>query len=422
MSLKILLFCFALLVLVLRLLLDWLNLRYQQQHRGALPAAFAGQIDAQRLQQSCEYSRSKGLLGLVEEGGGGLLTLLFLFSGLLPWYDQLVGSFAAGPVSEGLLFFALLFLGQSLLGVPFSLYRNFVIEARFGFNRMGLGLWCADLIKSLLVGGILFLFLVGGALLLVQVFPHSWWLLVWGFWAVLTVFLLYLSPVLIEPLFFKMEPLKNTALAEQVRQLLGKVGLEAGKVLQVDASRRSGHSNAYFTGIGRVKRVVFFDTLLDQLSDKELLAVLAHELGHWQCGHIRQRLIKSQILILACCYGGFLLLRAQYLPGWFGLDQLSFNGQVLLLGWFGGLVGFFWTPVSSWWSRRQERQADRYAVHLVGGGRELATGLVRLARENLSQLHPHPFYSAVYYSHPPLIERVAWLEQQAAGASCPDKK
>ncbi|MDT8419277.1 MAG: M48 family metallopeptidase [Desulfuromonadales bacterium] len=413
MSLKLLLFGLALLVLGLRLLLDWLNLRYQQR-RADLPAAFAGQIDAHRLQRSREYSRAKGLVGLVEEGSSGLLILCFLFSGLLPWYDQLVGSVAAGPVSEGLLFFALLAVGQSLLGLPFSLYRNFVIEASFGFNRMSLGLWCADLVKSLLVGGVLFLLLVGGALLLVQAFPHSWWLWVWGFWAVLTVFLLYLSPVLIEPLFFKMEPLKNIALAEQVRQLLGKVGLEAGSVLQVDASRRSGHSNAYFTGIGRVKRVVFFDTLLDQLHEKELLAVLAHELGHWQCGHVRQRLVKSQILILACCFGGFLLLRTQSLPGWFGLDHLSFSGQVLLLGWLGGLAGFFWTPVNSWWSRRQERQADRFAVDLVGGGKELATALVLLARENLSQLHPHPFYSAVYYSHPPLIERVRWLERQTA--------
>lgn len=414
MSVKLSLFCLALLVLVLRLLLDWLNLQHQSRHGDDLPDAFAEQIDTERLQKSREYSRAKGLLGLIEEGGGGLLTLIFLFSGIYPWYDQLVRSVATGPISEGLLFFALLGLCQMVLGLPFSLYRNFVLEARFGFNRMSFGLWCSDLVKSLLVGGVLFVLLVGGALLLVQAFPQSWWLWVWGFWAMLTIFLLYLSPVLIEPLFFKMEQLKNEALAEQVRQLLGKVGLQAGKVLQVDASRRSGHSNAYFTGIGRVKRVVFFDTLLEQLSEKELLAVLAHELGHWQCGHIRQRLIKSQIVVLACCFGGFLLLREEYLVAWFGLEQLSFAGQVLLLGWFGSLVGFFWTPISSWWSRRQEKEADSFAVNLVGGGQELATGLVMLAKENLSQLHPHPLYSSVYYSHPPLLERVAWLEEQLA--------
>lgn len=412
MSIKLALFALALFVLVARLLLDWLNLQYQKQHGDDLPPAFAGQIDTERLQRSRDYSWAKGLLGLVEEGGGGLLVLLCLFSGVFPWYDHLVRSVTSDPISEGLLFFALLALLQIIIGLPFSLYRNFVLEARFEFNRMSFGLWCTDLVKSLLVGGVLFFLLVGGSLLLVQTFPQSWWLWVWGFWGLLTLFLLYLSPVLIEPLFFKMESLKNDELAEQVRLLLGKVGLQAGKVLQVDASRRSGHSNAYFTGIGRVKRVVFFDTLLEQLNEKQLLAVLAHELGHWQCGHIRQRLIKSQFVILACCYGGFLLLQKQYLVGWFGLDQLSFAGQVLLLGWFGGLGGFFWTPVSSWWSRRQERQADNYAVDLVGGGEGLATGLVVLAKENLSQLHPHPLYSSIYYSHPPLLARVAWLESQ----------
>ncbi|HKJ04137.1 MAG TPA: M48 family metallopeptidase [Geopsychrobacteraceae bacterium] len=412
MSVKLLLLCLALLVLVARLLLDWLNLRYQKQHGCELPPLFANRIDVERLRLSNEYSRAKGQLGLIEEGSGGLLMLIFLFSGIFPWYDQLVQSTEVGPVVEGLLFFALLGLVQVLLGIPFSLYRNFVLEARFGFNRMSFGLWCADLLKSLLVGGILFVLLIGGALLLVQAFPLSWWLWVWAFWALLTLFLLYLSPVLIEPLFYKMTPLADESLAEQVRLQLQKVGLQAGKVLQVDASRRSGHSNAYFTGIGRVKRVVFFDTLLEQLNEKEILAVLAHELGHWQCGHIRQRLIQGQLVILACCYGGFLLLQKQSLVGWFGLEQLSFAGQVMLLGWFGSLMGFFWTPVSSWWSRRQERQADSFAVNLVGGGRDLATGLVSLAKENLSQLHPHPLYSRIYYSHPPLLERVAWLERK----------
>jgi STE24 endopeptidase len=414
MSLKLFFLGLGLLVLAARLALDWLNLHHQQRHASELPPAFAGRIDARRLQRSREYSRAKGLLGLVEAASGGLLTLGFLFSGIFPGYDRLVGSIASGPISAGLLFFALLGLLQALLGLPFSLYRNFVLEARFGFNRMSFGLWCADLLKSLLVGGVLFVLLCGGALLLVQAFPQSWWLWVWGFWTLLSLFLLYLSPLLIEPLFYKMEPLHDRSLARQVRQLLGRVGLQAGKVLQVDASRRSGHSNAYFTGIGRVKRVVFFDTLLEQLTEKQVLAVLAHELGHWRCGHIRQRLLKGQLLVLAGCYGGFLLLQQQSLVGWFGLDQLGFAGQVLLLGWLAAQVGFFWTPVNSWWSRRQERQADRFAVELVGGGRELATALVSLARENLSQLHPHPLYSRVYASHPPLLERVAWLERQRA--------
>ncbi len=406
---KLLLLCLYLLVTAIRFALDWLNLRHRQTAERTLPEAFVGQIDEQRLERSDAYALAGDRLGLLEDALGVLLTLLFLFGGLLPWYDRLVSGWATGFIGQGLLFFGLLLLVQMLIGIPFSLYRNFVLEERFGFNRMSLKLWSSDLLKSLLVGGVLFVLLAGGALWLVQLAPHSWWLWVWGFWGGMTLFLLYLSPYLIEPLFFKFTPLAKPELEDGVRELLTAAGVQAGKVLQVDASRRSGHSNAYFTGIGKVKRVVLFDTLLEQLEDNELLSVLAHELGHWRCGHIRKRLFKSQLVALFSCYLAFTLLNSDLLPGWLGLEQLSFAGQVLLLGWLASLVSFFWTPISSWWSRRQEREADQFAIDLVGSGRELASGLVKLARENLSNLFPHPLYVAIYYSHPPLVKRVLWL-------------
>lgn len=407
---KILLLGLYLLVTVLKFVLNWLNLRHRQQTHPPLPEAFAGQIDQERLTRSDAYALAGDRLGFVEDAVGVLLTLIFMFGGLLPWYDRLIAGYAQSFIANGLMFFGVLLLIQLLVEVPFSLYRNFVIEARFGFNKMSFKLWCIDTLKSLLIGGILFLLLAGGALWLVTTAPQSWWLWVWGFWAGMTLFLLYLSPYLIEPLFFKFTPLEKESLEDGVRELLAKAGVKAGKVLQVDASRRSGHSNAYFTGIGKTKRVVLFDTLLEQLEDKELLAVLAHELGHWRCGHIRKRLIKGQIVALASCWLGFTLLNADWLPGLLGLEQLSFAGQVLLLAWLASLLGFFWTPISSWWSRRDERQADQFAIDLVGGGRQLASGLVKLARENLSSLFPHPLYVAIYYSHPDLVGRVIWLE------------
>ena len=409
---KLLLLGLYLLVTAARFGLDWLNLRFRQTAKKELPSAFAGQIDSERLAQSDAYALAGDKLGLIEDLLGVFLTLLFLFGGLLPWYDRLVAGVAPGFIGNGLLFFGLLALVQLLLGMPFSLYRNFVLEARFGFNRMSFRLWLTDSLKSLLVGGVLFCLLAGGSLWLVAAAPQSWWLWVWGFWAGMSLFLLYLSPVLIEPLFFKFTRLAKPELEEGVRELLSKAGVQAGKVLQVDASKRSGHSNAYFTGIGKVKRVVLFDTLLEQLDDQELLAVLAHELGHWRCGHLRSRLIKSQLFALASCWLAFTLLNSGWLPGLLGLEQLSFSGQVLLLGWLAGLFGFFWTPLSSWWSRRQERQADQFAIDLVGSGRELASGLVKLARENLSNLFPHPLFVAIYYSHPALLERVLWLEKR----------
>ncbi|MCW8894010.1 MAG: M48 family metallopeptidase, partial [Deltaproteobacteria bacterium] len=292
---KLLLLSGYLVVTVIRFALDWLNLRHRQEAREPLPELFSGQIDEERLQHSDAYALAGDKIGFVEDIVGVCLTLWFLFGGLLPWYDQLVSGLTNNFILSGLLFFGILALVQLVIGIPFSLYRNFILEERFGFNRMSFRLWGTDLIKSLLVGSVLFFLLVSGALWLVQLAPQRWWLWVWGFWALVSLFLLFVSPYLIEPLFFKFTPLAKAELETGVRELLEKAGVQAGKILQVDASRRSGHSNAYFTGIGKVKRVVLFDTLMEQLDDRELLAVLAHELGHWRCGHLRQRLIKSQL-------------------------------------------------------------------------------------------------------------------------------
>ncbi|WP_303722975.1 M48 family metallopeptidase [Malonomonas rubra] len=409
---KLLLLGLYLLVTLSKYALDWINLRHRQKEHPPLPQAFDGKLDQERLTRSDAYALAGDKLSFIEDGVGVVLTLAFLFGGLFPWYDQRVQELAPGFIANGLLFFGLLLLLQLIVGLPFSLYRNFVLEEKFGFNKMTFKLWCADTLKSLLIGGILFVVLAGGALWLVQKVAHSWWLWVWGFWAGLSLFLMYVSPYLIEPLFFKFSPLAKEGLEDGVRELLDKAGVKAGKVLQVDASRRSAHSNAYFTGIGKVKRVVLFDTLLEQLEDQELLAVLAHELGHWRCGHIRKRLIKSQLVALGSCWLAFTLLNADWLPSLLGLEQLSFAGQVLLLSWLASLVGFFWTPLGSFLSRRDERQADQFAIELVGSGRELASGLVKLARENLSNLFPHPLYVAIYYSHPDLVSRVNWLEKR----------
>ena len=401
-----------LLIVALRLVLEGLNLRHRRTTAPHLPKLFAQRINPERLRHSEAYALAKDRLGLLETLLGAVLTLAFVFGGLLPRYDRWIGGLSDHFILQGLLFFAGLLLIQALIGTPFSFYRHFVLEERFGFNRRSLRLWLADGAKSLLLGTLLFLLLAGGALWLVQTAPRSWWLWVWGFWAGLSIFLMLLSPYLIEPLFFTFKPLEKPELEDRIRSLLRRAGVRAGTVLQVDASKRSGHSNAYFTGIGKVKRVVLFDTLLEHLTDEEMLAVLAHELGHWRLGHLRRRLITSLVVALSSCFVAFHVLDNQLLPHWFGLSELSFAGQALLLFWLAAQLGFFCTPVSRWWSRRQERQADRFAVELTGSGMPLATALVTLAKENLSQLFPHPWYAAFHFSHPPMIARVAWLQRQ----------
>jgi STE24 endopeptidase len=410
---KILLLCLYLLTLAFGLWLRALNLRHLKRHGASVPAEFAGAVDPEALRRSCAYTLAQSRLGLVEALFGAALTLVFLFGGLLPLFDRWVASLSGSFVVAGLLFFLGLQLAQTLLDIPFSLYRNFVLEARFGFNVMSGRLWLADLVKSTLLSLLLLGLLTAGALAIIQASPQRWWLWVWALVALVTLFLMYLSPTLIEPLFYKFEPVRDEELKGRIETLTQKAGLRVSAVQQVDASRRSRHSNAYFTGIGRVKRIVLFDTLLAQMTHDEILAILAHEAGHWKKGHIRRRLWSAELLSLAAFFLAFHLLQWGGLPQLLEIAEASFFAQVVILGFLGSLVSFPLTPFGSWLSRRHERQADRFAVELTGEPGPLASALVKLAKENLANLHPHPLYAWFHYSHPPIVERVRALRLES---------
>jgi STE24 endopeptidase len=398
-----------LLLLVFRLWLRYLNLQHLKQHGHKVPAGFDEVVDQKLLARTSDYTLANSRIGLVESLFGSLLLLLFLFAGLIDWYDSWIRGLTASFVGQGVLFVLGLMLVQAALDVPFSLYRTFVLEERFQFNTSTPQIWLADLFKSLGVGSLLLSLVTAGALALVQASPNGWWLWVWGFLALITLLLMYLSPVLIEPLFFKFQPLQKEELAERVKTVMSQAGLQVERVQQVDASRRSKHSNAYFTGIGRVKRIVLFDTLLEQMTDDEIIGVLAHEAGHWKLGHIWKRLLTMELVSLVACWLAWQLLAWDGLPGLFGLDQISFVGQVVLLGFLASLVSFPLTPLSSALSRRHEWQADRFALDLTGESLPLTRALIKLCKENLSNLHPHPLYAWFYYSHPPVVARIARL-------------
>ena len=390
--------------------LRYLNLRHLRTHGGEVPAGFETAVDSVDLARATEYTLARSRFGLFHSLWDDVLLLVFFFGGVLPVYD----GWLAGPtdsfIGAGVLFALGLLLAQSLLAIPFDLWHTFRLEARFGFNTTTLRLWCTDSLKSLLISALLLGLLVAAALGLVQASPARWWLWVWGLLAATSVFLLLVSPYLIEPLFFKFEPLQRQDLEDEVRALLARAGLRVSKVLQVDASRRSRHSNAYFTGIGRVKRIVLFDTLLEQMDDGEVLAILAHELGHWKKGHLAKRLLQTELLMLVACWGAHALLAAGVLPGLLGLSAASFYAQVLILAFVAGIVFFPLQPLFAWLSRRHEWQADRFAASLTDNPQSLASALVKLSKENLSNLHPHPWHSAWHDSHPPVARRVARLQ------------
>jgi STE24 endopeptidase len=391
--------------------LKYLNLAYLKAHGKTVPPEFQGVVDPAQLEKISNYTLENSRVGYFESILGNILTILFLFAGLLGVYDRWIHSLNRSLLWGGLLFSLIMIFVETLIDIPFSLYRNFKIENRYGFNTMTMRLWFIDLIKSITISTVLGSVVVLSALSIIQTSPAWWWLWVWTFLLVFSIFLMYISPFLIEPLFFKFEPLKAEGLEEKVRVLVERAGLKAGRVLQVDASRRSRHSNAYFTGIGRVKRIVLFDTLIEQMTHEEILAVLAHEVGHWKKRHVLKRIVLTEAMAFFGLFLAFHLLTWDGLPGMIGLANASFFARVVILGFLSSLVMFPLTPVFSALSRRDEREADQYASDLTGRPDAMASALVKLSRDNLANLHPHPLYAKFHYSHPPVVERIRMLKE-----------
>ena len=389
--------------------LHFLNNRHLQRYGHQAPPGFENAINPETLVKSSAYTLAKGQVSLVQNLFDSGLTLLFVCAGLMSWYDAWLANYGFSFIAAGLVFFILLSLVKTVLDLPFDLYNHFRIETRFGFNNMGIGLWCTDQLKSLFLSSLFFTFLASAAFWLIQTASESWWLWVWALMVGFSLTMMMISPYVIEPLFFTFEPLKVEGLEGGIREMMGKAGLSVSKVLKVDASKRSGHSNAYFTGIGKQKRVVLFDTLLEQLSPQEILAVLAHELGHMKKKHILKRMIMMAGLALFYCWLAHALIGWPGLPQLVGMDEASFYARLVILFFLSGILTFPLTPLFSHISRRDEYEADRFACALHGNPEDLATALIKMSKENLANLHPHPAYARFYYSHPPVAERVKKL-------------
>ena len=403
-----------LLVACATLWLKRLNLRHLKEKGRKVPPGFEGSIDADTLRRSLTYALDTSRLDALGLLLDCALVILLLFGGVLAVYDRWIASLTSNAVLAGVVFFLGLLWAETVVGLPFSLYRNFRIEARYGFNRMTGRIWFADLAKSMSISSVLTSTLVGVALFLICWSPNRWWLWLWGFFVGFSLFIMYISPYVIEPLFFTFKPIQTEGVEAEIRRLMERVGLRVERVFQVDASKRSRHSNAYFSGIGRVKRIVLFDTLLEQMSREEILAVLAHEAGHWKKRHLMKSIIATEGGALIALYLAFKLVPWEGVPGLVGLTEASLPLRLAIVGFLGALLSFPLTPLASFLSRRHEWEADRFALELTGRPLDLATALIKLSRENLANLYPHPLYAAFYYTHPPLVERVRRLREMPA--------
>lgn len=408
-ALQFLVLALALLVTAVALGLRWLNLRHLARNAHVVPAELRSSVDPETLAGMARYSAERGRFGVFTSLVARLALLACLYLGPLGMLDRWVVATTDSTVKQGVLFALAFSIVAAVVNVPFELYATFRLEARHGFNRTTPGLWWSDWLKGFALSLLFTAAMAAAALLLVTWSPQRWWLWVWALLTAFTLLMMIVSPYVIEPLFFKLTPLRVEGLEQQVRALAERGGVQVSRVLQMDASRRSSHSNAYFTGIGPVKRVVLFDTLLARMTHSQILAVLAHELGHWKRRHILQRLLMGQLLTLAGCYFAYVLIGWPHLPALVGLESASLPARVTIVAFVAALLQFPLTPLFSAWSRHHEREADDFARELTGKPEDLASALVQLARDNLSNLHPHPAYAAFYASHPPMVERIRRL-------------
>ncbi len=386
--------------------LEYINIRHMKEKGLAIPPGFEGHIDEELLRKTHAYTIERNTAGLVESVISNIITIVFIYGGLLAFYAAWINSLSSSFLIRGILFFLILSYAGSLISIPFSLYSTFKIENKYGFNTMTVRLWITDLVKSTLISTVLMAVLISCGLWIIQNSPELWWLYLWLFFFVFSIFMMYISPYVIEPLFNKFTPLEDDSLEQKIKSMMAKTGIKISRVFKIDASRRSRHTNAYFTGIGKTKRIVLYDTLLNKMDEDEVLAVLAHEGGHWKKRHVIKMLVVFEALSLAGAYIAFHILGSGVLAEVFGITGNTFFAELVILSFAFSVVSFPFTPLFSFFSRRHEREADRFAVELAPNPDALATSLIRLSKDNLSNLHPHPLYAAFHYSHPPVVERV----------------
>ena len=394
----------------------WLNqrqLRHIAQYRAAVPAAFAGKISLEAHQKAADYTSDKVRLGQIEIFYSSVLLLLWTLGGGLNLLDGLWSHWLQNPLWQGVAFVISMMLIGSLLDLPFSLYRTFVIETRYGFNRTKPLLFVTDLIKGMLLTlaiGVPLLWLV---LWLMQSAGNLWWVYVWAVWIGFSLLMMFVYPTWIAPLFNKFAPLEDAALRERIEKLLGRCGFTSKGIFVMDGSRRSSHGNAYFTGLGDNKRIVFFDTLLKSLQAEEIEAVLAHELGHFKRKHIQKQILAMAIMTFLSLAALGLLVQQNWFFQGLGIDTPSMHAALVLFILLLSVLGVYIQPLFSYFSRRHEFEADDFAAS-QSDANDLIRALVKMYEENASTLTPDPLYSAFHDSHPPAPVRIAHLSTKIA--------
>jgi STE24 endopeptidase len=385
--------------------LERLNLKHVRTHAGAVPDAFKGIVDEATYRKSVEYTLAKAKFDQIETTYQVVILLLILFSGVLPWAFNLFARSLGTSAWAMAVFLFVVGLALSLPNLPLAWYDQFKLEERFGFNTSTQKTWWLDRLKGLLLGIVLGYPLLVLVLKFVDWTGSLWWLWAWAALLAFQMIMAVLGPVLILPLFNKFTALPEGSLRDRLLKLAEKTRFRARSIQVMDGSKRSRHSNAFFSGFGQFRKIVLFDTLIQQLAEPELEAVLAHEIGHFKKKHIPKMLAISALASLIGFYCLSLLAKQGWFYRAFGFAPGNIAPALLLFGLLSGLVTFWISPVAHWWSRRYEYQADAFAAETMHEPDSLVGALRKLNEKNLSNLTPHPIYSGFYYSHPTLLER-----------------
>jgi STE24 endopeptidase len=392
-----------------RLWLAQRQIRHVRAHRDAVPAGFSEAIALSAHQKAADYTVEKGRLGVIDILIGALALLALTVGGGIDWLARAWGAvFEPAGLWHGVALFASAVVLLSLIELPLAVYRTFVIEARYGFNRMTVRLFITDLVKHALLGAAFGLPLLVLVLWLMERMGELWWLYVWIAWMAFNLVVLLVYPTFIAPLFNRFSPLEDPGLAGRIEALLARCGFRSSGLFVMDGSRRSSHGNAYFTGFGASKRIVLFDTLLSRLAPEEVEAVLAHELGHYRRHHVWKRVALLFALSLAFLWVLGQLIGERWFYEGLGVSQPGTAAALLLFVLTVPVFTFFLQPLASFYSRRHEFEADAYAAS-HSSAVDLVRALVKLYQDNAATLTPDPLHSAFYDSHPPAATRIARL-------------
>jgi STE24 endopeptidase len=394
--------------------LTLLNLGHVRRNADAVPAAFAGVVDAETHARSVKYTVVHGRYSMASSAVSSAALLVIVLTGFLGVLDSAARSVPIHPYLQGILFIAAVSVVFGVIQFPFAVYSTFVIEARFGFNKTTPKLFIVDMLKGLAISTVIGVPVLLGLFWFMDTTGPFWW--IWAF-AAMTAFQLVMSilaPLVIAPMFNKFTPLPDGLLKDRITELASRLQFRTKGIFVVDSSKRSRHSNAYFTGLGRAKRIVLFDTLVSSHTEDEIVSVLAHEIGHEKRNHIKKGLVISTAVSLIGFWILSLLLHWAPLYEAFGFTKPGYHSLLVLLAFCSGPFTFFLQPLFTMRSRKQEYEADRFAVRGVGSAAGLKSALLRLSRDNLSNLTPHPLYSFFHYTHPTLAERIAALDRAEA--------